>query len=124
MVGKAQGVFRRFENNELRLANFGSDMSGVLGYYRPHWFVAAEFGFDKAIVTHFKHSKMLREWYPEIVDGWYERATGGTYNYGLQAGVSFKRSDITVRAGKTIEQDLKTKPIIPFYFQLGYNVKF
>ena len=39
------------------LLNFGSDMSGIIGYYRAHFFVAGEAGFDKAIVTHFKHSE-------------------------------------------------------------------
>jgi hypothetical protein len=81
-------------------------------------------GFDKAIVTHFKHSQLYHEMYPGIFDGWYETANGGNFYYGLQAGTSFGRSDITLRAGKVLTQDFKTAPLVPFFGQLGYTVKF
>ena len=99
-------------------------MSGIVGYYRPKWFVAGEFGFDKAIVTHFRHSKAYKDQYPGVVDGWYEPATGGNLYYGLQAGFSFRKQDIFLRAGKILTQDYKTTPMVPIYGQLGYNIKF
>ena len=111
-------------NDFVRLVNFGSDMSGIVGYYRPKWFVAGEFGFDKAIVTHFRHSKAYKDQYPGVVDGWYEPATGGNLYYGLQAGFSFRKQDIFLRAGKILTQDYKTTPMVPIYGQLGYNIKF
>jgi len=49
-TAKIHGVFRRYENDYVRLINFGSDMSAIIGYYKSKWFVAGEFGFDKAIV--------------------------------------------------------------------------
>jgi hypothetical protein len=118
------GVFRRQEQELVRLVNFGADVSGVAGYYRPKWFVAGEVGFDKAIATQFKHSNLYREQFAGAVDGWYEPATGGNFYYGLQTGFSFKRHDITLRAGKMLTQDFKTTPFVPYYAQLGYNVKF
>lgn len=121
---KIHGVFRRLQNDFARLANFGSDMSGVVGYYRPKWFAAGEVGFDKAIVTNFKHSDAYKEQYPGVVNGWYEPSTGGNFYYGLQAGFSFRKHDIYLRAGKILTQDFKTKPLLPFYGQLGYNIKF
>lgn len=121
---KINGVFRRSENAFLRLLNFGSDFTGVVGYYRPKWFFSAEVGFDKAIVTHFKHSTAYREQYLSVVNGWYEPATGGNFYYGLQTGFSFKKSDINLRIGKMLTQDFKTTPMVPFYGQLGYNIKF
>ena len=121
---KIHGVFRRYENDFVRLVNFGSDMSGIIGYYRPKLFVAGEVGFDKAIVTHFKHSKAYKDQYPGVVDGWYEPATGGNFYYGLQAGFSFRKQDIYLRAGKILTQDFKTTPMVPIYGQLGYNIKF
>ena len=121
---KIQGVFRSYENDLVRLANFGSDLSGIVGYYRPKWFVSGEVGFDKAIVTHFKHANAYKDQYPGVVDGWYEPATGGNFYYGIQAGVSFRKHDIYLRAGEMLTQDFKTKPLIPFYGQLGYNMKF
>jgi hypothetical protein len=120
---KIHGVFRRYENDYARLLNFGSDFSGIVGYYRSRWFVAGEFGFDKAIVTHFKHSDSYRDQYAGAVNGWYQPATGGNFYWGLQGGISFKKNDVYVRAGKTISQDLKTKPMIPFYLEVGCNIK-
>lgn len=121
---KIHGVFRRYENDFVRLLNFGSDLSAIVGYYRPGWFFAGEAGFDKAIVTHFRHSEIYKEQYPDVVDGWYEPATGGNFYYGLQAGFSFRNQDIYLRAGKILTQDFKTAPLLPFFGQLGYNIKF
>jgi hypothetical protein len=117
------GVFRRYENDLVRMLNFGSELSGILGYYRAKWFVAGEFGFDKAIVTNLKHSQNYRDIFPEVTDGWYEPATGGNYHYGLQTGFSFKQHDISLKAGRLITQDFKTEPIVPYYAQLSYNFR-
>lgn len=117
-------VFRRFGNEYARLVNFGSDFSGVIGYYRKRWYVAGEAGFDKAIVTHFRHSEKYKAQYPGVVNGWYEPATGGMFYYGMQAGFSFGRNDLWLKAGKTLAEDFKTKPVVPMYGQLGYNLKF
>jgi hypothetical protein len=119
-----QGIYRHYENNLVRMQNFGSDLSGIVGYYRSKWFVAGEIGFDKAIVTHLKHSPYYREIFPEVKDGWYGPPSGGNFYYGLQTGFSFKQHDIYLKAGKIITQDFKTKPIVPFFAQLGYNFKF
>lgn len=118
------GVFRRYENPLVRLVNFGSDVTGIVGYYKSEWFVAGEVGFDKAIVTHFKHSEVFKNTiYSGVKDGWYEPATGGNFYYGLQAGSSFKQIDLTFKIGKVITQDFKTTPLIPYYAQLGFNYK-
>jgi hypothetical protein len=120
---RLQGLFRRYENPIVRLLDFGSDVAGTFGYFRPKWFVAGEVGFDKAIVTHFKHSPSYLEDFPTAQEGWYE-ATGGNFYYGLQAGFSFKRNDIYLKGGNLLQQDFKTKPFLPFYVQLGYNRRF
>ncbi len=120
---RLQGVFRRNENTLVRLLNFGSDIAGVAGYYREHWFAAGEAGFDKAIVTHFKHSEEYKKIYPEVQDGWFEPATGGNFYYGIQGGYSFRNIDITLRAGRMLTQDFKTKPLVPYYGSIGVNLK-
>ena len=97
-------------------------MTGVIGYYKPKWFVAVEVGFDKAIVTHFKHSENFRNNFPDVQDGWYA-PTGGNFHYGIQTGYSFKNSDLTLTIGNFITQDFKTTPLIPYYFKLGYNYR-
>lgn len=118
------GIYRHYQNPLVRLQNLGSEAGTVLGYYKPKWFVGAELGFDKAIVTYFKHSKIYKTTvYANVQDGWYQPATGGNVNYGIQAGFSLKRSDITLKAGRLINQNFKTTPLIPFYLQLGYHFK-
>ena len=119
---KAYGIFRRFENDLARLLNFGSEFSATAGYYRRKWFIAADAGFDKAIITHVKHSDLMKEYNPDLVSGWYI-PTGGHFLYGLQLGRSFRQNDIYLKVGKTVEQDLKTSPSLPIYFQLGWSIK-
>lgn len=119
-----QGVFRRYQNPFVRLLNFGSDLSGTIGYYKPGWFMAGEFGFDKAIVTHFNHPEKVKNNYPLIQDGWYQPSTGGNFYYGLQAGYSFIRYDLNLKVEKLITQVLKTTPTLPFYARLCINVRF
>ena len=118
-----QGIFRRYESEYVRLVNFGSEFSTAIGYYKPRWYTAAEFGFDKAIITHFKHDNTIREYYPEIQDWWYI-PTGGNFFYGLQVGYSFKSCDLYLKGGKTITQDFKTTAMIPFYVNVGFNKRF
>jgi hypothetical protein len=120
---KLHGVFRRFEDDDVRLVNFGSDLSGIIGYYRTKWFVAGEVGFDKAIITHFRHSHLYSDQYPGVKDGWYGPATGGNFYYGVEAGFSFGNHDLYARAGKILSQDFRTSPTFPLYGQLGYNIR-
>ncbi len=118
------GVYRRYENDLVRMKNFGSDFSGVIGYYKPKWFIAGEVGFDKAIVTNLKHSQTYRDVFPEVTDGWYSPPSGGNFYYGVQTGFSFKQQDIYLKAGKVITQDFETKPMVPFFAQIGINFRF
>ncbi|ATL49358.1 hypothetical protein COR50_20460 [Chitinophaga caeni] len=118
------GIYRRFENPLTRLLNFGAEMKGRFGYYKNGWFVAGELGFDKAVITHFKHSDLYKQdIYEGVRDGWYNPATGGNFLYGLQAGYSFNKSDITLDLGKITTQDFKTTPRIPYYLALSFNLR-
>lgn len=121
---KVQGVFRRYQNDYVRMLNFGSDMSATAGYFGKRWFASGEIGFDKAIVTHFKHSDLLRADFPGIRDGWYKPATGGNLYFGLHTGLSLRKTDIALRVGRVIQQDFKTNPTIPFYCALSVARKF
>jgi hypothetical protein len=121
--GKFYSVFRRYESEFVRLIDFGTDISATAGYYKSKWFVAGEAGFDKAIVTHFRHTDSYKALYPMVKDGWYEPASGGNFYYGLQTGHSFRSSEIYLKAGKIISQDFQTLPLIPFSVQLGFNWK-
>jgi hypothetical protein len=118
------GIFRRYENDYVRLMNFGGVATGNIGFYKPKWFASLEFGFDKAIVTNFKHSQFYKDNYPLVVDGWYKPTTGGNFCYNLQIGYSLKKHDIYLKFGKIIAQDFNTVPSFPVLGQIGYNFKF
>ncbi|REC49453.1 hypothetical protein [Chryseobacterium pennipullorum] len=120
---RVQGLFRRFENDNVAIGSFGLDMAGVIGYYKPRWYGAAEVGFDKAIVSHFQHTEHYQDIFPDVKNGWYEPSTGGNFYYGIQTGYSFPRQEIYLKLGKVISQDFKTKPHLPFMVQIGYNYK-
>jgi hypothetical protein len=100
--------------------NFGSEFSATAGWYAHKWFAAGEFGFDKAITTHLKHSELMKEYNPSVQSGWYI-PNGGNFIYGLQAGYTFNRNDLYAKFGKTRAEDLKSTSMIPFYFQLGLS---
>jgi len=117
------GLYRRYENDFVRLGNVGSDISAIAGFYKSKWFVAAEFGFDKAIVTNFKHSDLYRSYFPQVNDGWYQPSTGGNIYCVAQAGLSFGNHDVYLKAGSVFSQSLKPSPSLPFIVNLGYNFR-
>jgi hypothetical protein len=94
-----------------------------VGVYRPGWFVAGEFGFDKAIITHITHSEWYRKYfYPEAKDGWYLDA-GGTYHYGVSSGVSLGRMELLGRFGwQRTEEFEALQP--PVYASVGVGFGF
>lgn len=117
---RVQFVTRRYQNDLVKMFGFGSDMALTAGYYKRGWFVAAEAGFDKAIVTQLRHTEKMRDNYAAR-DGWY-MATGGNFYYGIQAGVhAGRRWLFYLRGGKVMEQDLKHSPNLPLYAQIGIN---
>ncbi len=120
---KAYCPIRRYENTLATLFSFGGEFSGVAGFYSPKWFVAGEFGFDKAIATHIKHAQNALENYPGLQSGWYV-PTGGNFFYGLQTGFSLRASSISLKIGKMVSQDFKTEPFIPYFAQLAYQRRF
>lgn len=122
-TARVYGIIRHYQSDLVRMMNYGSELSAVVGYYKPKWYLAGEFGFDKAITTHIRNSSAMRSQFPEVRNGWFI-PTGGNYLYGLQAGYSLSRFDVTLRGGKTIAQGFKTSALFPFYLQLGVNVKF
>jgi hypothetical protein len=99
LVGSATFLTRGTENSIYRGLNFGADFTGTAGVYRPGWFAAGQFGFDKAVITHVTHSDWYRTYYyPDAKDGWYLPA-GGTFHYGLAGGVALGRAELVGRAG-------------------------
>jgi hypothetical protein len=121
---KIASIFRRYQTDLVRIASFGSDFGLLAGYYRPTWHVAGEFGFDKSITSHLKHSDIMKANYPAIRDGWYI-PSGGHYYYGIQGGKTIGSNlDLSLRVGATSAQSHDEDALLPLYAQLGLGVRF
>lgn len=121
---KALAATKRHETDMVRMADIGLETSIVLGYYKPTWHIASEFGLMKPIASHLMHAEVTKENFPSISDGWYT-STGGHYFYGLQGGKSLNKGlDISLRIGATKAQGTGKDAIIPKYAQIGFIKKF
>ena len=121
---KIYGIFRRHQTTLVRMASFGSEMAGIIGYYKPRWHIAGELGFDKSIVTHLKHSDIMRDNFPDITDGWFI-PSGGHFYYGFQGSKTIGNNfDLSLRIGMTNAQFDDKNALLPYYAQFGliYNI--
>jgi hypothetical protein len=123
LTGSTTIIGRGTENTIYRGYNFGVDLTGTLGLYRPRWLVAGEFGLDKALVTRVTHSDWYRTYfYADAKDGWY-RDTGGTVHYGLIAGLSVGRVELLARYGMQRTEKLN-EMTPPMYASIGLGLAF
>lgn len=117
-------VFRGHQTELVRMASLGSETSAIIGYYKPKWHIAGEFGYDKSSITHLKHSDTMKENFDSISDGWYS-PSGGHFFYGIQGSKTIGKSiEISLRVGGINAQFKDKNPLLPFYTQLELNYKF
>ena len=123
VTGSATFVTRGTDNAIYRGFNFGADVTGGVGVYRPLWFASAEFGKDKAIITHVTHSDWYRDhFYADARDGWYLDA-GGTYHYGVKAGFTLGQAEVVGRFGQ-LRTEKFNDMTPPLYASLGVGFAF
>jgi len=123
LAGSATFITRGTENTIYRGLDFGADLTGALGFYRHRWFAAAEFGKDKAIITHVTHTEWYRTYfYPGAKDGWYLDA-GGTFHYGVAAGLAIGGAELIARAGYLRTEDFNDL-LPPMYVSVGVGLGF
>lgn len=123
LAGSAMAVARGTENSIYRGYDFGADITGTLGVYRRRWFAAGEFGKDKAVITHVKHSDWYRTYfYPGAKDGWYLDA-GGTFHYGVSGGFTLGRAEVSGRFGFLRTEDFNDV-VPPAYASVGVGFRF
>ena len=122
LAGTFAPTARGTENVSGRMTSLGTDLGVQGGFYARHWFVAGEAGFDWIMTTHVAHSDQYRETvYEGARDGWYAMS-GGNIRYGLQAGASFGRHDLVLRAGKMVDVG-GAPPMLPFYGTLTLDTR-
>jgi hypothetical protein len=123
LTGSATFITRGTDNVIYTGLNFGADIAGTAGIYRPRWFAVGEYGFDKAVITHVHHSAYYRStFYPDAKDGWYLDA-GGTYHYGGAVGVTIAKTELVARAGWMKTENYKSL-MPPMYVSVGVGVGF
>jgi hypothetical protein len=105
-----------------RMTSLGADIGVQGGFYARHWFVAGEAGVDWAMTTKVTHSDAYRDTvYEGARDGWYALA-GANIRGGVQAGASFGRHDLVLRAGRMIDVG-GAPPMLPFYGVLTFDTR-
>lgn len=118
LTGSATFQTRGTKNDIYRGFNFGADFTGGVGWYRPGWYVSAEFGKDKAVVTHITHTDWYRDYYyADAKDGWYLDA-GGFYHCGVAGGVTIRNVELTGRLGLQQTEKFNTMSP-PLYASVG-----
>jgi hypothetical protein len=122
LAGTFAPTVRGTENAAGSLTSLGTDLGVQGGFYARHWFLGGEAGLDWAMTTHVTHGDEYREnVYAGARDGWYAMA-GGIVRYGVQAGVSFGRHDLVLRAGQMVDVGGE-KPVLPFYGTLALDTR-
>lgn len=114
---RLSSIFRRYNSDLATLMNVGSDFTLNVGYAKPKWSVMAFANFDKPIVTHVEN-KLLKEYYPEIKDGWYDES-GGNYKFGIRGQLSYKTWNTFVSVGKHYGKNFEDNPTLPFFAEVS-----
>lgn len=123
LTGAATAITRGTDNVIFRGLNFGADLTGTIGVYRRGWFAAGDFGKDKAVITHITHSDWYRtHHYADAKDGWYLDA-GGTWHYGVAAGMTLGRLEMAGRFGWQRTEDYNDATP-PMYVSVGVGYAF
>jgi len=120
LAGSLEPTVRATKNDLGRMTSLGANAGVMGGYYAQHWFAAGELGFDYMLTTRIAHSRLYRDSvYQNARDGWYLNP-GGNYRLGGQAGASFGRYELALRAG--ILRDMKGgQPMFPLYATLALS---
>ena len=122
VAASAAFMTRGTSNWVFRAVNFGSDFGATAGVYRRGWFVAGEVGFDKAIITHLKHTQEYRDQYYGAKDGWYLN-NGGTGRLGIITGRAVGGAELLLRAGIARTQGGEALAV-PAYLTIGLGFGF
>lgn len=113
---------RNFSSEIARLFNIGADVTTNFGYSTSKWGITGSISYDRSLATHIKND-LLKEFYPEIQDGWYN-SSGGNFKFGIRVNRSFKSWNTYMNIGKSFGQDFQDNPTLPFYLELSIQKQF
>jgi hypothetical protein len=108
--------FRQTKNWAYTHINFGNEFAMHAYCSRNIWFAGTEVSYDRAWLTHIRHSAAYRDGYPEAKSGWYS-TTAGNFKLGLLTGVSLNGFGLAVSGGIVKDENFfdEFDPSIPFY---------
>lgn len=115
-------IFRGYESEMARMYNLGADITFSFGYLKPNWGIEGIANYDRSMATHIDN-KLLKEYYPEIKDGWYD-SSGGNFKFGIRGNRSLGSTIMFLNIGKATGQDFEDDPTLPFYFDLAFQRQF
>ncbi len=115
-------IVKRFESEIARLVNLGADITTIFGFSKPKGGIGLVIHYDRSSSTHIKN-KLLKEYYPEIKDGWY-KTSGGNFKFGIRGNYSIKKWNTYLNIGKTYGQNFKDNPTLPFYLDIAIQKQF
>lgn len=124
LSARTQANYRQYQQNLVGMKSFGAEATAIVGRYTTKWAIEAELGFDKAIITHLKHTKVFKDKYADANDGWYI-PTGGNWHYGINASrVLGKMMQISFNVGLTNAQGDNVDALIPAYMHIALSKSF
>lgn len=119
---KLSFVTRRYASPMAILYNTSTALSINFGYVRPKAGAVLIAAYDQTLATHINH-KLLKEYYPQIRDGWY-KASGGTFKFGVRGNWSYKSWSTYLTVGKAFARNFKDNPTLPFFAELSIQKRF
>lgn len=119
---KPELTLRRYASDIATVFNVGAGATAVFGLVKPRWGIVGEANYNAALASNIRHDR-LKEYYPDIRDGWYGN-TGGNFQFGLRAQYTIHTWSAFLKLGKTYAQDFKDNPTLPFYFNLAVQKRF
>ncbi len=114
---KADIINRNYNSEIAKIYNIGGDLETVICYYRKRWGIATEINYDRSVSSKIKHGE-LKNYYPEIKDGWYNTG-GGNFKFALRGNCQLWCTDFFLTIGKIYGQDFSDNPTLPFFVKLS-----
>ena len=113
--------FRRYWSTVAKIEGVSANINTSFGYYKRSWGAAVDITYDRILASYILHHS-LKEYYPEIRDGWY-KSSGGNFQFGIKANYNFGRVSILLKTGAMFGQNFTDNPTLPFYANMGAVLK-
>lgn len=117
-------IARGMQTNYNTSFNLGYELGVKTGIYNTRWFLASEFGFDHALLSHIRNSEFYRtHYYYDAKNAWYKNSGGNIY-YGFVYGFTIKKSDFSIRIDKVLDRNFTSPSDFSANVILGFQRRF